>query len=57
MTKCRNCDIVDLGINRVNKFGEMYELCPNCGMEDVVEEVSELAWAEEMIESEGYEKN
>lgn len=48
MTKCKNCDVVDLGINRVNKFGEVYELCPNCGLEDTVEEVDEITWQEDM---------
>lgn len=48
MTKCNECDVVDLGINRVIKDGEEYQLCPNCGSEDSVEEIDEREWAESM---------
>jgi hypothetical protein len=48
MTKCKECDIVDLGVNRINIFGEVHELCPNCGNEDSVEEIDELEWADNM---------
>lgn len=48
MTKCNNCDIVDLGINRVLKDNEEFQLCPNCGAEDSVEEIDELEWLEDM---------
>lgn len=48
MTKCNSCDVVDLGVNHVTKNDEIYDLCPNCGAEDSVEEVDEIEWAESM---------
>jgi len=48
MTKCNNCDVVDLGINKIKQDDEIVELCPNCGMEDSVEEIDEIEWAENM---------
>lgn len=48
MTKCRECDVVDLGINHVTKNDEIFDLCPNCGAEDSVKEIDELEWAENM---------
>ena len=52
MTKCNDCGIVDLGITRVIKNDEEYELCPNCGAEDSVEEVDELDWIQDMEDTE-----
>lgn len=51
MTKCNECDIVDLGFTEVKKGYEIYHLCPNCGANDSVVEVDEIEWIEN-IESE-----
>lgn len=48
MTKCGDCGIVDLGITRIVRNDEEYELCPNCGAEDSVEDIEELNWIEDM---------
>lgn len=48
MTKCNNCDVVDLSINKVLKDDEEFQLCPNCGLEGTVEEIDEREWAESM---------
>jgi hypothetical protein len=48
MTKCNNCDVVDLGINHITKNDEIFDLCSNCGAEDSVEEIDEMEWAEDM---------
>lgn len=52
MTRCKECNIVDLGVTKFVKNGEEYVLCPNCGAEDSVEEIDELKWAEEMAQIE-----
>ena len=57
MTKCSECDIVDLGISRVIKNGEEYELCPHCGAEDSVEEIAEADWLESMELDRAYLEN
>lgn len=48
MIKCRECDVVDLEATVIVRNDEEYQLCPNCGAEDSVEEIDELAWEEEM---------
>ena len=57
MTKCNNCDVVDLGINHIIREDEVFELCPNCGAEDSVEEIDEIEWAEKMALSDADTQN
>jgi len=48
MTKCNECDVVDLGVVETKTTYEVVYRCPNCGAEDSVEEIDELEWAEDM---------
>lgn len=50
MTRCIECNIVDLGVTKVIRNESEYLLCPNCGADDTVEEIDELDWVEDMVQ-------
>jgi hypothetical protein len=49
MTRCRECGVVDLGVNKIIRDEEEFQICPNCGVDDSVEEIDELDWEEDML--------
>lgn len=57
LTKCKECDVVDLGVNKVIRNDEEFQLCPNCGAKDSVEEINELEWEESMALENGDAQN